>query len=73
MSFLGESSRVRINLYKVSCTRLLTSKQLQLEGEFYQAFMEGGATVASFCSTEVEPMYKESDHIHIIGRKKIYV
>ena len=67
MSFLGESSRVRINLYKVSCTRLLTSKQLQLEGEFYQAFMEGGATVASFCSTEVEPMYKESDHIHIIG------
>ena len=51
--------------------RLLTSKQLQLEGEFYQAFMEGGATVASFCSTEVEPMYKESDHIHIIGEKKM--
>ena len=49
--------------------RLLTSKQLQLEGEFYQAFMEGGATVASFCSTEVEPMYKESDHIHIIGER----
>ena len=54
-------------MYKVSCARLLTSKQLQLEGEFYQAFMEGGASVASFCSTEVEPMYKESDHIHIIG------
>ena len=53
--------------------RLLTSKQLQLEGEFYQAFMEGGATVASFCSTEVEPMYKESDHIHIIGEKKMSV
>ena len=51
--------------------RLLTSKQLQLEGEFYQAFMEGGATVASFCSTEVEPMYKESDHIHIIGETKM--
>ena len=50
--------------------RLLTSKQLQLEGEFYQAFMEGGATVASFCSTEVEPMYKESDHIHIIGKAR---
>ena len=39
-----------------------------MEGEFYQAFMEGGATVASFCSTEVEPMYEESDHIHIIGK-----
>ena len=45
----------------------MTSKQLQLEGEFYQNFMEGGRTVAEFCSTEVEPMYKESDHIHIIG------
>ena len=47
--------------------RLLTSKQLQLEGEFYQNFMEGGRTVSEFCNTEVEPMYKESDHIHIIG------
>lgn len=55
----------------IKIARLLTSKQLQLEGEFYQAFMEGGATVASFCSTEVEPMYKESDHIHIIGEKKM--
>jgi len=53
--------------YLVVFLRLLTSKQLQLEGEFYQNFMEGGATVASFCSTEVEPMYRESDHIHIIG------
>ena len=49
--------------------RLLTSKQLQLEGEFYQNFMEGGRTVSEFCNTEVEPMYKESDHIHIIGWK----
>ena len=49
--------------------RLLTSKQLQLEGEFYQNFMEGGRTVAEFCSTEVEPMYRESDHIHIIGQE----
>ena len=48
-------------------SRLLTSKQLQLEGEFYQNFMEGGRTVVEFCNTEVEPMYKESDHIHIIG------
>ena len=53
--------------YLVVFLRLLTSKQLQLEGEFYQNFMEGGATVSSFCSQEVEPMYKESDHIHIIG------
>merc|ERR1719357_1255105 len=53
--------------YLVVFLRLLTSKQLQQDGEFYQNFMEGGVTVASFCSTEVEPMYRESDHIHIIG------
>jgi len=53
--------------YLVVFLRLLTSKQLQVEGEFYQNFMEGGRSVAEFCSTEVEPMYKESDHIHIIG------
>jgi len=53
--------------YLVVFLRLLTSKQLQVEGEFYQNFMEGGRTVAEFCSTEVEPMYRESDHIHIIG------
>ena len=29
--------------------------------------MEGGRSVSEFCSTEVEPMFKESDHIHIIG------
>ena len=56
--------------------RLLTSKQLQLEGEFYQNFMEGGRSVAEFCSTDVEPMYRESDHIHIIGEfetEKVFI
>ena len=33
--------------------------------------MEGGRTVAEFCNTEVEPMYRESDHIHIIGEQTI--
>jgi len=56
-----------VSNYLVVFLRLLTSKQLQLEGEFYQNFMEGGRTVAEFCNTDVEPMYRESDHIHIIG------
>merc|ERR1719481_1108594 len=47
--------------------RLLTSKQLQLESDFYQNFVDGGRSVAEFCSTDVEPMYRESDHIHIIA------
>ena len=58
---------MRTTIFTSHCPRLLTSKQLQLEGEFYQNFMEGGRSVAEFCNTEVEPMFKESDHIHIIG------
>ena len=53
--------------YLVVFLRLLTSMQLQKECEFYQNFMEGGQTVAEFCNTDVEPMYRESDHIHIIA------
>jgi len=53
--------------YIVVFLRLLTSKQLQLEGEFYQNFMEDGKSVAEFCNTDVEPMFIESDHIHITG------
>ncbi|TRY75898.1 hypothetical protein TCAL_00671 [Tigriopus californicus] len=51
--------------YLVVFLRLLTSMQLQRNAEFYQNFMEGDKTVAEFCATEVEPMYNESDHIHI--------
>ncbi len=29
--------------------------------------LQGGGTVKDFCATEVEPMFRESDHIHIIG------
>lgn len=53
--------------YIVVFLRLLTSKQLQKDCEFYQNFMEGGRTVAEFCASDVEPMYRESDHIHIIA------
>merc|ERR1711860_252228 len=45
--------------------RLLTSKYLQEKADFYQAFMEDGKTVKEFCNLEVEPMFNESDHIHI--------
>lgn len=53
--------------YMVVYLRLLVSGQLQKESEFYQNFIEGDRTVAEFCHQEVEPMYKESDHIHIIA------
>ncbi len=53
--------------YLVVFLRLLTSKRLQQREDFYQCFMDSGRTVKDFCSTDVEPMYVESDHIHVIA------
>nr|CAD7449344.1 unnamed protein product [Timema bartmani]CAD7461403.1 unnamed protein product [Timema tahoe] len=53
--------------YVVVYLRLITSGQLQRDSEFYQNFIDGKRTVLEFCHQEVEPMYKESDHIHIIA------
>ena len=51
--------------YIVVFLRLLTSKYLQENAEFYQNFLDDNKTVKEFCSTDVEPMYQESDNIHI--------
>ncbi|XP_037959790.1 ubiquitin thioesterase otubain-like isoform X2 [Teleopsis dalmanni] len=53
--------------YVVVYLRLLTSGKLQEEADFYQNFIEGNYTIEEFRHQEVEPMYKESDHIHIIA------
>nr|XP_055160222.1 ubiquitin thioesterase OTUB1-like [Nyctereutes procyonoides] len=53
--------------YLVVYLRLLTSSYLQRESKFFEHFIEGGRTVKEFCQQEVEPMCKESDHIHIIA------
>nr|CAG4650355.1 EOG090X0AE1 [Sida crystallina] len=53
--------------YLVVYLRLLTSGQLQKEEDFYQNFLEGDKTMKEFCQQEVEPMYRESDHMHAIA------
>lgn len=53
--------------YVVVYMRLLTSGQLQKEEAFFSSFIDGQRTVQEFCKQEVEPMYKESDHIHVIS------
>ncbi|XP_006036944.1 ubiquitin thioesterase OTUB1, partial [Alligator sinensis] len=53
--------------YLVVYLRLLTSGHLQRHAAFFQHFIEGGRGVKEFCQQEVEPMSKESDHIHIIA------
>ncbi|KAL5008456.1 hypothetical protein ScPMuIL_014037 [Solemya velum] len=51
--------------YIVVYLRLIVSGHLQQEAEFFANFIEGDRTVKEFCNQEVEPMGKESDHIHL--------
>ena len=51
--------------------RLLTSYYLQKESEFFSNFIEGPGQIGDFCKREVEPMYKESDHIHITALSSV--
>lgn len=51
--------------YLVVYVRLITSGYLQTNAVFFENFIEDYESVKEFCSHEVEPMYKESDHIHI--------
>lgn len=53
--------------YIVVYLRLLVSGYLQKESDFFSNFIEGERTIKEFCNQEVEPMGKESDHIHIIA------
>lgn len=53
--------------YCVVFLRLIVSSYLQENEAFYSAFVEGYPSMRDFCSQEVEPMSKESDHIHIIA------
>ncbi|KAH3712055.1 ubiquitin thioesterase OTUB1-like [Dreissena polymorpha] len=53
--------------YIVVYLRLLVSGFLQKEADFYSCFIEGDRSMKEFCNQEVEPMGKESDHIHIIA------
>lgn len=53
--------------YLVVYLRLIVSGYLQKNEDFYQSFLDGGRTMKDFCNQEVEPMGRESDHIHIIA------
>lgn len=56
-----------VSNYFIVYLRLITSCQMQMMADFYQNFVDNGKTVVEFCKTEVEPMYRESDHMHIIA------
>ncbi|CAL1526878.1 unnamed protein product [Lymnaea stagnalis] len=56
--------------YFVVYLRLLVSGFLQKNEDDYIPFIDGERTVKQFCSQEVEPMGKESDHIHAVALTK---
>ena len=57
--------------YLVAFMRLLTSMQIKKEAELYINFLDGDIDVHNFCALEVEPMFKESDIVHIHALSKV--
>lgn len=53
--------------YIVVYFRLITSGYLQKNADTFANFIVGASSIVDFCKTEVEPMYKESDHIHVVA------
>lgn len=45
----------------------MTSGYLRENVETYQGFIDGDRTVEQFCQSEIEPMFKDCDHLAIIA------
>jgi ubiquitin thioesterase protein OTUB1 len=56
--------------YLVAFMRLLCSMQIKKEADLYINFLDGDTDVHTFCALEVEPMFKESDIVHIHALSK---
>uniref|UniRef100_A0A183CYK3 OTU domain-containing protein n=1 Tax=Gongylonema pulchrum TaxID=637853 RepID=A0A183CYK3_9BILA len=56
--------------YYVTFFRLITSGHLRENADEYEGFIDGGRTVVQFCQSEVEPVYKDCDHLAIIALTK---
>ena len=61
-----------ISNYLVAFMRLLTSKQMKKEADIYINYIDEQVDVAEFCALEVEPMFKESDFVHIHALSKVF-
>uniref|UniRef100_A0A6T1A9U3 ubiquitinyl hydrolase 1 n=1 Tax=Alexandrium monilatum TaxID=311494 RepID=A0A6T1A9U3_9DINO len=51
--------------YLVCWMRILTSTYLKLHKDDYEAFLSSHASIAEFCTQEVDPMCTEADHLQI--------
>ena len=57
--------------YLVAFMRLLTSMQIKKEADLYINFLDGEVDVHNFCALEVEPMFRESDIVHVHALSKV--
>lgn len=57
----------RIKKLNTAIFRLITSGFLKENAELYAGFIEGGQSLDQFCQEEIEPMWKECDHLSIIA------
>lgn len=64
---LDKFTQQAVSDYIVVYLRLITSIYLQKNEETYSNFIVDSPSVLDFCKTDVEPMYKESDHLHIVA------
>jgi ubiquitin thioesterase protein OTUB1 len=53
--------------YYVAFLRLITSGYLRENETEYAGFIEGGRTLDLYCIEEIEPMWKDCDHLSIIA------
>uniref|UniRef100_A0A9J2PLZ8 ubiquitinyl hydrolase 1 n=1 Tax=Ascaris lumbricoides TaxID=6252 RepID=A0A9J2PLZ8_ASCLU len=53
--------------YYVTFFRLVTSGYLRDNSLLYEGFIEGGRNIEQFCRDEIEPMWKDCDHLGIIA------
>ncbi|EJW80729.1 hypothetical protein WUBG_08361, partial [Wuchereria bancrofti] len=53
--------------YYVTFFRLITSGYLRENAADYEGFIDGGRTMEQFCQCEIEPMFKDCDHLAIIA------
>ena len=47
--------------------------QIKKEADLYINFLDGEVDVHTFCALEVEPMFRESDIVHVHALSKVNI
>lgn len=63
----SEINSIVITLLSLLIFSLITSGYLRENADLYSGFIEGGRTLEQYCQDEIEPMWKDCDHMSIIA------